>query len=67
MKIDVRNGNVDTALRILKKKLQEDGFYTEIRERERFRSKGEKRRLEKAAGRRRYLKSLEKRKIELGY
>ena len=67
MKIDVRNGNVDVALRILKKKLQEDGYYTEIRERERFKSKGEKRRLEKAAGRRRYLKSLEKRKIELGY
>tara|TARA_Y100000592_G_scaffold101194_1_gene186704 strand:+ start:14912 stop:15115 length:204 start_codon:yes stop_codon:yes gene_type:complete len=67
MKVDVRNGNVDTALRILKKKLQEDGFYTEIRERERFKSKGEKRRLEKAAGRRRYLKSLEKRKIEIGY
>ena len=67
MKVDVRNDNVDTALRILKKKLQEDGFYTEIRERERFKSKGEKRRLEKAAGRRRYLKSLEKRKIELGY
>ena len=67
MKVDVRNGNVDTALRILKKKLQEDGFYTEIRERERFKSKGEKRRLEKAAGRRRYLKSLVKRKIELGY
>ena len=67
MKVDVRNGNIDAALRILKKKLQEDGFYTEIRERERFRSKGEKRRLEKAAGRRRYLKSLEKRKVELGY
>ena len=67
MKVDVRNDNVDVALRILKKKLQEDGFYTEIRERERFKSKGEKRRLENAAGRRRYLKSLEKRKIELGY
>ena len=67
MKVDVRNDNVDVALRILKKKLQEDGYYTEIRERERFKSKGEKRRLEKAAGRRRYLKSLEKRKIELGY
>ena len=67
MKVDVRNDNVDVALRILKKKLQEDGFYTEIRERERFKSKGEKRRLAKAAGRRRYLKSLEQRKIELGY
>ena len=31
MKVDVRNDNVDVALRILKKKLQEDGFYTEIR------------------------------------
>jgi|TARA_R110000822_G_scaffold118231_1_gene250900 small subunit ribosomal protein S21 len=67
MKVEVRNDNVDVALRILKKKLQEDGFYTEIRERERFRSKGEKRRLAKAAGRRRYLKSLEKRKVEFGY
>ena len=67
MKVDIRTGNVDVALRILKKKVQDDGFDTEIRERERFRSKGEKRRLEKAAGRRRYLKSLEKRKIELGY
>ena len=67
MKVEVRNDNVDVALRILKKKLQEDGFYTEIRERERFRSKGEKRRLAKAAGRIRYLKSLEKRKVEFGY
>jgi len=67
MRVEVRNGNVETAIRILKKKLQDDGFYTEMRERERFKSKGEKRRLEKAAGRRRYIKSLEKRKIELGY
>ena len=67
MRVEVRNGNVETAIRILKKKLQDDGFYTEIRERERFKSKGEKRRLKKAAGRRRYIKSLEKRRIELGY
>ena len=67
MKVEVRNDNVDVALRILKKKLREDGFYTEIRERERFRSKGEKRRLAKAAGRRRHLKLLESRKIEFGY
>ena len=67
MKVDVRNGNIDAAIRILKKKLQMDGFYTEIRDRECFRSKGEKKRLEKAAGRRRHLKALEKRKIELGY
>ena len=44
-----------------------DGYYAEMREREHFRSKGEKRRLAKAAGRRRHLKLLESRKIEFGY
>ena len=55
MRVEVRNNNVDGALRVLKKKLQQDGFYTEMREREHHRSKGEKRRLSKAAGRRRWL------------
>ncbi len=67
MRVEVRNNNVDGALRVLKKKLQQDGFYTEMREREHHRSKGEKRRLSKAAGRRRWLKSLEKRMDEHGY
>ena len=67
MRVEVRNNNVDGALRVLKKKLQQDGFYTEMREREHQRSKGEKRRLSKAAGRRRWLKSLEKRMDEHGY
>ncbi len=67
MRVEVRNNNVDGALRVLKKKLQQDGFYTEMREREHYRSKGEKRRLSKAAGRRRWLKSLEKRMDEHGY
>ena len=67
MKVEVRNNNIDAALRILKKKLQMDGSYAEMREREHFRSKGEKRRLAKAAGRRRHLKLLESRKIEFGY
>tara|TARA_Y100001963_G_scaffold147261_1_gene223358 strand:+ start:7053 stop:7256 length:204 start_codon:yes stop_codon:yes gene_type:complete len=67
MKIEVRNNNVDGALRILKKKLQKDGFYTTIREKEFYRSKGEKRRLAKAAGRKRHLKELEKRLEEHGF
>ena len=67
MRVEVRNNNVDGALRVLKKKLQQDGFYTEMREREHHRSKGENRRLSKAAGRRRWLKSLEKRMDEHGY
>ena len=30
VKVEVRNNNVDGALRILKKKLQREGFYTEL-------------------------------------
>ena len=67
MKVEVRNNNVDGALRVLKKKLQQDGFYTEMREREYYRSKGEKKRLAKAAGRRRWLKEREKKFNEFGY
>ena len=67
MKIEIRNGNVEGAIRILKKNLQKDGFYTELRNREHYRSKSEKRRLAKAAGRRRHLKARQKRMEELGY
>ena len=66
MRVEVRNNNVDAALRVLKKKLQRDGFYTEMRERELYRSKGEKRRLEKSAGRNRWLKEQRKRLDEYG-
>ena len=45
MRVEVRNNNVDGALRVLKKKLQQEGFYTELREREYHRTKGEKKRL----------------------
>ena len=67
MKIEVRNDNVESAIRILKKNLQKDGFYTELRNREHYRSRSEKRRLAKAAGRRRHLKTRQKRMEELGY
>ena len=67
MIVDVRNNNVDQALRILKKKLQLDGMFNELREREHFVSKGEKRRHAKAAGIRRYKKDQKKRQEELGY
>ena len=67
MKVDVRKNNVDQALRILKKKLQQDGLFNELREREHFVSKGEKRRRAKAAGKRRYQKEQQKRREELGF
>ena len=67
MRVDVRNNNVEQALRILKKKLQLDGLFNELREREHFVSKSEKRRRAKAAGRRRFQKEQQKRKEELGF
>ena len=67
MRIDVRNNNVEKAMRIMKKKLTEDGFFNELRERESFMSKGEKKRHERAAAKRRQKRSLEKRMEEQGY
>ena len=53
MEVVVRNGNVDQAIRVLKKKLQQDGLFNELREREFFTSRSEKRRRSKAAAIRR--------------
>lgn len=67
MRIEVRNNNVDKAMRILKKKLTEDGFFNELREREYYESKGTKRRKAKAAAKRRSERDLKKRMEEQGY
>jgi len=67
MKVEVRNNNVDKALRILKKKLQQDGLFNELREREFYMTKGEKGRRSRAAAIRRNAKEKEKRMEEQGY
>ena len=67
MRVDVRNNNVDQALRVLKKKLQLDGIFNELREREFYMSKSEKRRRAKAAGKRRAQKETKKRLEEFGF
>jgi small subunit ribosomal protein S21 len=67
MRVEVRNNNVDKAMRILKKKLTEDGMFNELREREFYVSRGEKRRHERNAAKRRQKRNLEKRMIEKGY
>ena len=61
MKVDVRNNNVDKAIRVLKKKLQQEGIFNELREREAFMSRGEKKRKAKAAAIRRNDKAMKKR------
>ena len=67
MKVTVRNNNVDKAMRVLKNKLQQDGFFNELREREYHMTRGEKKRRSKASAIRRTKKNLEKRYEELGY
>ncbi len=67
MKVAVHNNDITKALRTLKKKLQNEGVFNELRERTGFKSRGEKRRLEKAAGRRRYLRNQQKLKESRGY
>ena len=65
--VQVRNNNIDKAMRILKKKLTEDGLFNELREREAYMSRGEKKRHERDAAKRRNKRDLEKRMIEQGY
>jgi len=67
MRVDVRNNNVEKALRILKKKLQQDGLFNELRERGFHMTKGEKGRKSRAAAIRRESKSIQKRMEEHGY
>ena len=64
MRVEVRNGNVDQAIRVLKKKLQQDGLFNELREREYYMSKSEKRRRSKAAAIRRQKREDVKREEE---
>ena len=65
--IVVRNNNIDGALRVLKKKLQYDGISNELRKRDHFISKGEKRRQAKKAGKRREQREIQKRLEEFGF
>ena len=67
MIIEVRNNNVDGAMRVLKKKLQDEGIFNELRDREHFVSKGEKRRIAKAAGRARAKRETQRKLEENGF
>ena len=67
MTVTVRNGDVNGALRVLKKKLIKEGVFQELRERTYYESRGTKRRKAKAAAIRRYKRIMLKRQEELGY
>ena len=65
--VGVRGDDVTKALRILKKRMQNEGIFNEMRERVSFQTRSEKKRLAKAAGRRRWLKDREKQIETRGY
>ena len=65
--VEVRNGDVTKALRIFKKKVQEEGIIQEYRDRQEYVKPSKKRAKAKAAGRARWLKKLSKDKQDRGF
>ncbi len=67
MLIQVRDNNVDHALRILKKKLQREGVFRVMKMRKHFEKPSERKKREKAEASRRMRKVLRKRYEREGY
>ena len=67
LSVEVRGNDITKALRILKKRMQTEGIFNEMRERTSFQTRSEKKRLAKAAGRRRWLKNRDKQIEQRGY
>ena len=64
--VEVRNGNIVKAMRILKKKVLKEGLLNELRERQYYMKPSEKKREAKKRNIKRYLKERQKRDMELG-
>ena len=62
--VSVRGDDINGAMRVLKKRMQDEGIFNEMRERKGHKTRSERRRLEKAAGRKRWLKKIDKLKEE---
>lgn len=67
MQVFVRDNNIDQALRVLKKKMQREGVFREMRQHRSYEKPSERRVREKADAVRRYRKMLRKRMERLGY
>ena len=65
--VQVRKNNVDQALRVLKKKLQKEGVFREIKENRYFENPSAKRSRKKAEGTQRVRKNMLKRLEREGY
>jgi len=67
MKVFVRDDDIGAALRVLKKKLQREGVFREMRRRRSYEKPSERAAREKAEGIRRRRKQLRKRMEREGY
>ena len=63
----VKNGNVDRAMRTLRKKLQKEGLLKELKQRQYFEKPSAKKARKKAEGIKRYQRNLRKKMERLGY
>ncbi|MCH1429042.1 MAG: 30S ribosomal protein S21 [Alphaproteobacteria bacterium] len=67
MYVAVRENNVDQALRVLKKKMQREGMFREMKNRRNFEKPSERRAREAAESTRRVRKLMRKRTEREGY
>ena len=63
----VKNGNVERAMRTLKKKLQKEGLLKELKQKQYFEKPSAKRKRKKAEGIKRYQRNLKKKMERVGY
>ena len=67
MRVYVTDNNVDQAVRVLKKKMQREGVFRELKRRRSYEKPSERRIREKAEAVRRYRKAMRKRLEREGY
>ena len=67
MQVVVKNGNVDRAMRTLKKKLQKEGLLKELKQKQYFEKPSAKKARKKAEGIKRYQRNLKKKMERVGY
>ena len=65
--IEVRNNNIEKAIRVLKKKLTKDGQMKELKRRQYYQKPSAIKREKKKAGRARWLKKRREQKLSRGY
>ena len=67
MQVVVKNGNVERAMRTLKKKLQKEGLLRELKQKQYFEKPSAKKARKKAEGIKRYQRNLKKKMERVGY